>query len=87
VNSEKLPKSKRPKGGHGICPENTPHPNPLPQGERGVICDLPFVSPPLMGGERGAGEIFSCLFVPINLHESLIGFDSTIGVPILSERE
>ena len=48
---------------YSICSENTTHPNPLPQGERGVMCDLLFVSPPLMGGDRGAGEIFSCSFV------------------------
>ncbi|MDP2276954.1 MAG: PEP/pyruvate-binding domain-containing protein [Nitrospirota bacterium] len=30
----------------------TPHPRPLPQGERG----LSFISPPLMGGDEGEGE-------------------------------
>ncbi|MBI5212839.1 MAG: phosphoenolpyruvate synthase [Nitrospirae bacterium] len=32
--------------------KNTPHPRPLPQGERG----LSFISPPLMGGDEGEGE-------------------------------
>ena len=29
----------------------SPHPNPLPQGEREVMCNLTFASPPLMGGD------------------------------------
>jgi len=59
--------------GYSICPENTPLPYPLPQGEREVIRGLPF-TPPLMGGDRGEGEVFSCLFVPMNWHNGLSVF-------------
>ncbi len=34
-----------------VCSKNTPHPRPLPQGERG----LSYISPPLMGGDEGEG--------------------------------
>jgi hypothetical protein len=70
--------------GYSVCPENTPHPIPLPQGERGLTPPiLPLSkgrskeglpSPPLMGGDRGEGEVFSCPFVPMNRHDGLSGF-------------
>ena len=47
--------------GYSICPENTPHPNPLPQREREVMFDLPFASPPVMGGEKGEGDLKNLL--------------------------
>ncbi|MBU4320128.1 MAG: monovalent cation/H+ antiporter subunit D family protein [Nitrospinae bacterium] len=37
--------------------ESTPHPNPLPQGERGNMGGNPTIPPPLTGGGKGEGEI------------------------------
>jgi hypothetical protein len=70
----------------------SPHPNPLPQGERGVLsCSLPQgeretlkIPPPLTGGGKGEGELCQFIkFVCINTD----AFNSDTVLPPLPNGE
>jgi ABC-2 type transport system ATP-binding protein len=64
-----------------ISKESTPHPNPLPQGERVSEAKITqIISPPLTGGDKGKGDIFSPEDIVIQCNSVTRRFNNFVAV-------